>query len=77
MAPSTCEAPTTERSVEEPRRTAAKMPTVTPMIRKTTAAISARTTVFGKREKSSSLTERRVTKENPRQGALHWTVSPA
>ena len=53
------------------------MPTVTPTVTKTTAAISASTTVFGKRVKSSSLTERRVTKENPRHGALQWTVSPA
>ena len=65
------------RSVAVPRRTAARMPRVTPTVTNTTAAMRASTTVFGKRVKSSSLTDRRVTKEKPRHGAPQCTVSPA
>jgi hypothetical protein len=63
MAPKVCDEPTMPRSAGVPRRIAARMPSVTPTVVNTTAAMRASTTVFGKRVNSSVLTDCRVEKE--------------
>ena len=63
MAPKVCDEPTMPRSAGVPRRIAARMPSVTPTVTNTTAAMRASTTVFGKRVNSSVLTDCRVEKE--------------